>query len=361
MKIDLCIPALDVGGSERQLVGLSIALADQGVDVCVVALRGGGALTDRVRSAGIQLVELDGSDGEIYRSGAARRALRAPVLTRRLARHLRGRRPDALEAWLPEAQIIALPVARAASVPHRSMAIRSLASAAALDRASRSALRVAARSSTVAVGNCRAVVDDPGWPIQGLPTAVSPNAVDLPAVPADPSVEPARGVMVANLLPYKGHRYLLGALARLSEPPRVDLVGSGPLADSIRTSIDAMGLHEVVRLREGVTDVGPFLGRAQFLVHTSTTEGLPNAVLEAMAYGLPAIAFDVGGVPDLVADGVTGRLIPVGDVGMLARVLGEVVADRRWRVGAGREARHRAQAMTWPALAAAHLSVLAEM
>lgn len=359
MKVDLCIPALDVGGSERQLVGLAIALAARGVDVCIVALRGGGPLTERVRSAGIQLVELDALNGESYRSSSARRILRAPVLTTRLARHLGNRRPDALEAWLPEAQIIALPVARAVGVPHRVMAMRSLALAAALDPASQSALRMAARSSTIAVGNCRAVIGDPGWPIQGLRTAVIPNAVDLPAEPADPGVQPPRGIMVANLLPYKGHRYLLEALARLSEPPLVDLVGSGPLADSIRTSVDARGLHKVVRLHEGVTDVGPFLQRAQFLVHTSTTEGLPNAVLEGMAYGLPVIAFDVGGVPDLVDEGVTGRLIPVGDAGALAKSLGEVLVDSCWRNVAGHEARRRSQAMTWQLVAEAHLSVLA--
>ena len=74
-----------------------------------------------------------------------------------------------------------------------------------------------------------------------------------------------------------------------------------------------LGLGEQVLLRPPVADVGPLLRDADFHVSTSLSEGMSNALLEAMSWGVPAVVSRVSGVPDIVADGVSGLVFAPGD------------------------------------------------
>jgi len=233
-----------------------------------------------------------------------------------------------------------------------------MASAVNMTPVTRRALDLAFRSATDAVGNSVPVVDDPGWNLGRLRRHVITNAVTVPAKAADPSREPARGIMVANLNAHKGHLALVEALARSRTRPRVSVVGSGPMRAQLDAAIATQGLGNRVTIVEGVSDPTPYLLDSEFFVLSSPSEGLPNAALEAMAAGLPVIAFAVGGIPEIVKDGVTGQLVTPGDIDGLAAAIDRAALDPGWRARAGRAARERVQQLTWESRALENLAVM---
>lgn len=137
-------------------------------------------------------------------------------------------------------------------------------------------------------------------------------------------------ITVANLRPEKDYRNLLRAAAiAIERDPRVHLiaVGQGPLEAQIAEEHRRLGLANRVQLLGYRTDVPQLLAASDIFVLASRTEGLPVAIMEAMAQGLPVVATAVGGVPEAVIDGRTGRLVPPGDSTALANALLELAAD----------------------------------
>lgn len=150
--------------------------------------------------------------------------------------------------------------------------------------------------------------------------------------------------MVAQLIPRKGHRYLIDAVAQLhAEYPnlRVLLFGRGPLQHELEADIAQRGLSEVMRLTGFRTDLPQWLGGLDILAHPADMEGLGVSLLQAAAAGLPIIASRAGGMPEAVVDGVTGLLIPPGDVAALTAALRRLLddADLRQRMGTAGRAR----------------------
>jgi colanic acid/amylovoran biosynthesis glycosyltransferase len=167
---------------------------------------------------------------------------------------------------------------------------------------------------------------------------------------------PLKLLILANLAPQKGHETLIGAMGevmRTQQNIHLRVVG-GPAAsypDRPRA------LQEMVR-RNGLTSVVTFVGAVPYLsaefrrefanadvfVHPSVVsprgekEGIPGALVEAMAAGLPVISTYHAGIPEVVADGVTGLLVPEQDVGALAGAIARVAEDRALRARLGRAA-----------------------
>jgi glycosyltransferase involved in cell wall biosynthesis len=118
---------------------------------------------------------------------------------------------------------------------------------------------------------------------------------------------------VARLSPVKGHRYLLEAVAQVMKTDaRVYLVlaGDGELRDEIAAHAERLGIGARTRLLGHREDSAQLVAAFDVAVLASLSEGLPNAVIEAMAAGAPVVATAVGGVPELIEDGKTGFLIP---------------------------------------------------
>lgn len=167
---------------------------------------------------------------------------------------------------------------------------------------------------------------------------VVPNGLDLErfdalaAQPLDgpiPRGDPLVGV-VANLWPVKGHRTLVEAIAFVRQRfPRVHfaLAGDGPERPALQERIEQLSLRQNVTLLGTRYDVPAILSRCDAACLPSLAEGLPNAVMEAMAARLPVVASAVGGVPELVAEGENGYLAPPGDAGALADKLLALLAD----------------------------------
>jgi glycosyltransferase involved in cell wall biosynthesis len=187
-----------------------------------------------------------------------------------------------------------------------------------------------------------------GGKVVAIPNGV--RAPDTPPAPARDLVEFAAGAPVAlflsKLRAQKNPLALVRAAAHLNAraalPGRVAIVGEGELEGDVRHEIAARGLGRDVRLFPFAGAVHPYLAAADLLVLPSRWESLPISLIEAMASGLPVLATAVGGVPELVHDGVTGRLVPPDDEPALAAALATLLEDRDRRERMGAAARRLA-------------------
>ncbi|KAA3653992.1 MAG: glycosyltransferase family 1 protein [Proteobacteria bacterium] len=150
--------------------------------------------------------------------------------------------------------------------------------------------------------------------------------------------------MVAQLIPRKGHRYLLAALpAVLAEHPALQVLiyGRGPLEAELRQAIADQGLAGHVPLMGFVDDLPAQLGGLDLLVHPADMEGLGVSLLQASAARVPIIASRAGGMPEAVVDGENGLLITVGDVSGLASAMNRLLGDAALRAHMGEAGRAR--------------------
>jgi len=151
---------------------------------------------------------------------------------------------------------------------------------------------------------------------------------------------------VARLEPEKGHAVLLDAFRRVSSRfPRAKLllIGEGSERARLQTLASGFGLNEAIRFLGERADVPELLASCDLVVLASVHEGLPMALLEAMASGKPVVATRVGSVPDLVQNGYTGLLVPPDDPTALAEALEVLVADGNQRQKLGEQAREHVQ------------------
>ncbi len=136
--------------------------------------------------------------------------------------------------------------------------------------------------------------------------------------------------IVAKLSPVKGHEYFLRAAAGIAKA-RDDVaflvVGDGPRRETLTQMAKELGIEDAVVFAGARDDVPSLLKLMDVFVLSSLSEGSPNAVLEAMAAGLPVVATDVGGLPDMVIDGESGILVAPGDSEALGSAISELLGD----------------------------------
>ena len=198
-----------------------------------------------------------------------------------------------------------------------------------------------------------------------------PNAVRVPPARAGGRTGAPHAVFLGEIGERKGTFALLEAWAKLkAESPRPESprpespdAGSPPAEDGgiggarltvagdrdverARAAVAGYGLDDSVTVRAWMSpdEVQALLADADVFVLPSLSEGQPMAILEAMAHGLCVVASDVGGIPEMIEDGRSGRLVPPGDVGALEAALREVLGDADRRRGLGAGARERALA-----------------
>ncbi|SDN32463.1 Glycosyltransferase involved in cell wall bisynthesis [Paenibacillus sp. yr247] len=137
-----------------------------------------------------------------------------------------------------------------------------------------------------------------------------------------------RLIMVARMERPKKQLFLLEALAGIHHLDwELDLVGDGPQLAEIQKMIVKLGLEHKVRLLGERKDVSTLLSQSHVFILTSDWEGLPLSILEAMRAGLPVLASNVGGIPELVEEGVNGYLIQNGDVHHLRSRITDLIQD----------------------------------
>ncbi len=144
--------------------------------------------------------------------------------------------------------------------------------------------------------------------------------------------------IVATLRSWKGHRYLLDAFAQLDDKQaRLLIVGDGPGRDNLRLQARELGVAERVTMPGNQPDVAPWLAALDvFVLPSYANEGVPQAIMQAQASGLPVISTPVGSIREIVDDGTTGLLVRPRDVAALRTALTRLRDDAvlRQRLGA---------------------------
>jgi glycosyltransferase involved in cell wall biosynthesis len=145
--------------------------------------------------------------------------------------------------------------------------------------------------------------------------------------------EPVLGT-VGNLTAKKDHRTLLAAFAELRDSyptARLLVAGTGPLESELRAFAGLLNLTDAVTFLGMRDDVPAVLAALDLFVLSSRHEGLPIALLEALAAGLPCVVTSVGGVPEVVQHGREGYLVPAGEPSLMAVAMAKIVEDPRLR------------------------------
>jgi glycosyltransferase involved in cell wall biosynthesis len=161
-----------------------------------------------------------------------------------------------------------------------------------------------------------------------------PSGIDVRRSEPAPVHSPPRVGTVTNLSPWKGVDVFLEACARLSGPVAVEVYGTGPGAASLRRRASELGLDAAFHGHRD--DVRERLEALDVFVLPSRAENFPIALLEAMAAGLPVVATRVGGVPEIVTDGVSGLLVPPGDIDAMTSAIEGLLRDEHRRRELGR-------------------------
>jgi glycosyltransferase involved in cell wall biosynthesis len=210
------------------------------------------------------------------------------------------------------------------------------------------------------LAGCRSVVTVSHANVAHLQAVLDPTsgAADVRlirnGVPTQAAAQPGRAktvLCVARLVPKKGIDVLLYAAALLAPRQsrlRIDIIGTGPLADDLLALRNELGLAGVVQFLGSATscEVRDAMRDARVVVlpcridDSGDRDGMPTVLVEAMAHGVPVISCDVAGVSELVRDGTTGLLVPSDDAHALADAIAKLVGDPRLatRLGhAGRE------------------------
>ena len=330
MRIVELVPSLGVGGAERIVALLALALHDAGHAVSVVALAAaqGSWIEAELRDRGVDVHFLGKGAGF------------EPRVMARLARTLRRLRPDAIHTHLHVLKYLA--PAMAGLGPRRVVhTLHNLAEKEATpadQRLQRALFR--AGVEPVAIGD--AVADSAAALYGRRPDACIPNGVPVDAFqrPAavgarmrgELGIPPQAPVfaVVGRLNPQKNHALLLEAfshpdLARAGA--HLVVVGDGELRPEVEAQIARLGLGSRVHLLGVRRDVPDLLAAADAFVLSSDYEGNPLVVMEALAAGRAVVATAVGCVPELVGP-ETGRLVPAGDAPALAAALCELAVDR---------------------------------
>jgi glycosyltransferase involved in cell wall biosynthesis len=321
VAVGLFIASFDAGGTEGQMLELAIRLDPSRFRVRLACFSGQGPLRARAERAHLPISEFPLV------------SLRHPAAVTELLRFsawCRRHQLSAVQTAGLYANVFGLTGAAVAGVRFRVASRRSLANLAhqpPLRRLEQLAYRLAHRVVTNSSAAGRILAQE------GVaPAAIVhiPNGIELAGRPACAEPGAPRVIVVANLRREKGHDVLLDAAPYvLAVRPDVVLtiVGDGPLRAAIEAEVHRRGLARSVELLGSRTDVPDLLANAGVFVLPSHSEARPNALMEAMAAGLPVVASAVGDVPELIAANRTGILVPPDDARALAAAILSVVAD----------------------------------
>jgi glycosyltransferase involved in cell wall biosynthesis len=345
LKILQLIPTLDRSGAEKQMVLLARGLPRDRFQVEVAALTRLGPLEAELKSAGIPVTNI----GKRFKVD--------PFALSRLVRFLKAGRCDVLQTWIFAANTYGRVAARRAGVP--IVITTEMAVDLWKGKLEHHVDRRLATWCDRLVGNSHAVVDyyrELGVPEDRLAMIYSGIADEAP-----PSIDPAA---VRAEFGFAAEAPVVLFAGRLAEQKRIDdllkaldllqhvqpdlrtlIVGDGPLRTSLEQTAHAYDLAGKVRFLGHREDVPRLMSAADLVVLPSAYEGLPNMVLEAMHLGKPVVATAAPGTTEVVVDGQTGVLVPVGDTRSLARAIRDVIRDRELARRLGDAGRARVDAL----------------
>ncbi len=323
-RILVLIKGLGIGGAERLIVEASKSWDRSSFDYRVAyVLPWKDQLVSRLTEAEVPVVCIGGKRGL------------DPLTPIRLRRLIRDERISLVHAHLPSAGILARV---AAKVP---VVYTEHNLAGSYRQPTRTLNRLTYRGNEAVTAVSEAVASSvEGW--GGPPATFVANGVAVDVGQAQIAdirqqlgIEPDLPLIVhvGNIRPLKGHSTLIAAAELLVKLLPDFLIASaggeknpGDL-ERVRRQARVVGVANKLRFLGRVDDARPLLAAADVVVNPADAEGLPVVLLEALALGRPVVATAVGGVPTIIRDGETGRLVPAGDPVALAAALAEAITD----------------------------------
>ncbi len=320
------------GGAQESYTGLLLRLDRSKYDVRALSLSAGSAV-QRLRALGIPVDVLDQTDDELA--------------IRDLTAWLRNEEIDLVHAHMYRAEVLGTRAAVAAGTPVIMATVHSSRVRSPEDVALLADLTAQMDRLIVPSDSIRHKVEHEGR--AGARFAIIPSGIDLsrfasPTMPCAlrrefdiPAEAPVIGV-VARLEPEKGHRYLIDAMPNILESAPdawLAIVGEGSQTDALRDQASALGVADRVVLTGRRDDVSALTADLTVAVLPSLREAQGISILEAMARRVPVVAPAVGGIPEVIINGVDGLLVPRADPVALAGAIGSLLkdADLRQRIG----------------------------
>jgi glycosyltransferase involved in cell wall biosynthesis len=358
MKIAHVITRLIIGGAQENTILTCEGLARRGHDVTLIAgpqTGPEGSLWPRAETFGGRLVRVDSLRREV-------RPLADAQCARELTRLCRAERFDVVHTHSSKAGILGRYAAHRAGVAHVVHTIHGMSFNRTQRRAIRAAYaameRVAARWTDAIISVADAMTE------QAVAAGVAARekfvtirsgmeTVTFRKSEADRrSVRDEWGIpndavvvgTIARLFRNKGYEHLLAAMPAIAgADPRIRFVwvGDGANREQYLAELRRLGLRERVHLTGLVPpgDIPRLLNGFDVLVHASLWEGLARALVQASLCEVPVVSFDNDGAPEVVEDGRTGFLVPLGDTSLLADRVVRLCADEQPRMEMGRRAR----------------------
>lgn len=348
MRIMLVITSLGYGGAERIVTNLAIALKTNQHDVHIVSLTDFVPLAVEAESNGVRVTTL-GFDGTIYAFS------KLYVAAKKLRKLISDWRPDLLHSHIYLADILVRLAAPSGAVLFSTL--HGTDSWWGQGQRIRSRLKTWLDSYLAKLRQVKLVAVSDSVRRVAL-SVYGKRESEIPVVwnGIEPSVygEQRRTragrlnvVQVGRFYSEKGHETSILALKELMDS-ELDLqlvfVGDGPLRDALRHQAERLGVAERVTFAGAQHDVQRYLLEADIFWMPSISEGFGMACVEAMAVGLPVIASDVGGLPDLVSK-ECGYLVRVGDYRGLAACTRTMARDPEGRYAMGAAGRSRVEEM----------------
>lgn len=326
------VGSLVMGGTERYLSRiLPLLRSEHGLDVELFLLNPVGPLLETVESDGVPIRTT------VDRRKDGRTPLHAiPLRLRDMAALIRRGRYDIVHSYLFHAEVLATAAARIARTPRIIISRRALYPW----RRPQGVVPYALETMTNAlademIANSDTVMRDVERTERLLPRirGVIHNGVDVMTFEmARPATEGRlRMLTVGALADRKGQEYAIEALALVRQAgidAELTLVGDGPNEASLRDLAARCDVSSDVAFAGLSKDPRPFLTKADLFVLPSRQEGFSNALLEAMASGLPVVATDVGGNAEALEHGVGGRIVPPRDARALAAAIVNLARGR---------------------------------
>ena len=352
-RVGLVVGQLQAGGAERQLFELAVRLDRSRYEPVVICLsETGEPFGTRLTSHGVRVLLL------------ARSRNYDPARVFKLSHVLREERIDLLHSFLLAANAYAWSSTLLARVARRRVPLIAssrtcIPPASALRKLIH---RRAFLGAAAVVANSNSVMsftrETYGLPADRI--RVIPNGVDLESFGPDTIGEDARAG-IRRELGIPAAALVVGTLGRVSPEKNLDLFlrmaktlsgetdagtvfvigGDGPALPSLRLTADRLGLGDRLHFIGSRQDVARVLSGFDLFVLSSDTEGLPNAVMEAMAARLPVVATRAGGTDELVSENETGCLVATGDLDQLTSKVRSLLFDEKTRRRMGGEGRRR--------------------
>ena len=349
-KVFFLVDSFNVGGTESQAVELARRMDPAAYDLTVGCLKKEGPLLDRLQKSSIQVIEFY-PQGGIDSIGGAREMLR-------LAAFLRRERFEVVHTHDLWSNLLGVPAARMVRVPVIVSSRRDLSQFAWYKTSRRVWLRRIQNLSNIVLANANSIreglIAEDGFApekIRVIRNGVETETIQTTARDRE-RLFPGIGnsklvVLVGNMhSDVKGHPWLIEAaqtVVREFPSTRFVLVGDGQDRKKCENQVANLGLRQNFLFLGRRKDVPEILACCDVAVLPSRAEGLPNAVLEYLASGLPTVATEIGGITEIIQDGNTGVLVPPENSDALARAVARLLRDPELSRKLGRSGREYVQ------------------